>query len=84
MGEYLKEGVAFVATSLPDSGFFTPLPVHLMRKAKEPSEFRLNVGQNPTFFLKKEGKLTHALINGFLIDLSKPLEDQHFGNALIF
>ncbi len=82
--EYLKEGVAFVATSLPDSGFFTPLPVHLMRKAKEPSDFRLNVGQNPTFFLEKEGKLTHALINGFLIDLAQPLEDQHFGNALIF
>ena len=38
---------------------------------------------NPTFFLKKEEKLTHAVINGFLIDLSKPLDEQKTGNGLI-
>ena len=44
----------------------------------------LKPGVNPTFFLEKEGKLTHAVINGFLLDLSKPLDEQKFGNALIY
>ena len=47
-------------------------------------DFQLRVGRNPTFFLKKEDKITHAIINGFLLDLSQPLTSQKFGNALIY
>ena len=78
-----KEGVGYIEFDLPESGFFTKSPAHLVPKGYQSNEFVLKPGINPTFFLQKEGKLTHAVINGFLLDLSQPLENQKFGNALI-
>ncbi len=80
----LNKGIAFKKVVLPKSGFHTKAPLNLVSSNFIASEFQLQLGQNPTFFLEKEGVITHALINGFLIDLNQPLEQQKFGNALIY
>lgn len=80
----LESGIAYVATNPPNEKQYSKVPLHETKIALELPSFKLGVGQNPTFFLEKEGKITHAVINGFLIDLSKPIENQNFGNALIY
>ncbi|PRX55009.1 M14 family zinc carboxypeptidase [Flagellimonas meridianipacifica] len=80
----LKQGVAFIKTTLPEKGVTTNSKFHFAGNDFNLPEFNLKPGQNPTFFLEKEGEITHAVINGFILDLSKPLEDQKFGNALIY
>ena len=80
----LQEGIAYARTMLPDNGFSAEEPVHKTGLNFKLNSFNLQPGVNPTFFLEKEGKITHAVINGFLLDLSKPLDEQKFGNALIY
>ncbi len=80
----LSQGIAFVKGTLPKEGFSVKMPLHRVGEGFELKGFNLQPGVNPTFFLEKEGKLTHAVINGFLIDLNKPLEDQETGNGLIY
>ncbi|AEM72328.1 peptidase M14 carboxypeptidase A [Allomuricauda ruestringensis DSM 13258] len=80
---FLKDGVAYVKTEKPDKSAFVHFPLILVDDAFKLKSFSLQPGINPNFFLKKDGKLTHAVINGFLIDLSKPLEQQNTGNGLI-
>ncbi|PWL38931.1 peptidase M14 [Flagellimonas aquimarina] len=63
---------------------YTELPGHFVSESYKMQDFNLQPGVNPTFFLEKEGKLTHGVINGFLIDLLKPIEKQNFGNGLIY
>ncbi|MAU14511.1 MAG: peptidase M14 [Muricauda sp.] len=82
--DLLKNGIAYVKTQLPEKSKFVHLPLILVNDDFELKDFRLWPGMNPTFFLEKEGSLTHAVINGFLIDLSKPLNEQHTGNGLIY
>lgn len=80
----LQDGIAYVKSKLPKKGFSTNIPVHMVGKNFHLETFRLEPGQNPTFFLEKEGEITHAVINGFLIDLEGSFEKQSFGNSLIF
>ncbi|MEM9361502.1 MAG: M14 family zinc carboxypeptidase [Bacteroidota bacterium] len=80
----LKQGVSFIKVVLPEKGVKTNSIFHFVEKSFNLPNFKLTPGQNPTFFLKKEGEITHAVINGFLLDLSKPLSEQNFGNALIY
>jgi hypothetical protein len=80
----LEEGIAYVKSRLPRKGFSTDKPVHIVGDKFRLKDFRLQPGQNPTFFLEKNGELTHAVINGFILDLSKAFENQKFGNALIY
>lgn len=79
----LKDGVAYVKMEMPENSAFVHFPLILVDDAFELNPFSIQPGINPTFFLKKDGKLTHAVINGFLIDLAKPLEQQQTGNGLI-
>lgn len=81
--QLLNEGVAYVKTTLPEKKAFTDVPLFLVDQDFELRPFGLWPGANPTFFLEKDGKLTHAVINGSLLDLSKPIEEQNFGNGLI-
>ncbi|MBA4744089.1 MAG: peptidase M14 [Muricauda sp.] len=81
--DLLKDGVAYVKTEKPEKSAFVHFPLILVNDAFKLKNFRLQPGINPTFFLEKEGKLTHAVINGFFIDLSKPLDQQNTGNGLI-
>ena len=85
--DFLKQGYAYEKMEFkPNVGHYieNELPVHIWDSNKIFPKFRLAPGQNPTFFLEKEGVITHAVINGFLLDLSKPLNEQNFGNALIY
>nr|WP_288935810.1 M14 metallopeptidase family protein [uncultured Allomuricauda sp.] len=81
--DLLKNGVAYVETEKPEKSEFVHLPLIMVNKDFELKSFRMQPGINPTFFLEKDEKLTHAVINGFLIDLSKPLNQQDTGNGLI-
>ncbi len=80
----LKQGISYLKTPLPKKGASTKMVVHHVGEHFKLPEFRILPGRNPTFFLEKNGKITHAVINGFLLDLSKPLNEQKFGNALNF
>ena len=81
--DLLKNGVAYVETEKPEKSEFVHLPLIMVNMDFELKSFRMQPGINPTFFLEKDEKLTHAVINGFLIDLSKPLNQQDSGNGLI-
>ena len=81
----LKFGQAYIRmASIPDELKYSNSPLHVVPTNYKLDDFRLQPGKNPTFFLQKEGKITHAVINGFLIDVRKPLDDQDFVNALIY
>ncbi len=83
MKALLRDGVAYLRLNrLPEDRDSSPLPVHLVPQDFKVPPLRLNVGGNPTFFLEKDGGLAYAVINGFLIDLTKGHSDG--GNALIF
>ncbi|MEP3384954.1 MAG: peptidase M14, partial [Flavobacteriaceae bacterium] len=82
--QLLKKGIGYIFRDFPHTQDFTTSPVNIISKGKILPKFKLQPGVNPTFFLEKNGSLTHAVINGFLIDLSKPIENQNFGNALIY
>ena len=79
-----KAGYAYIESQPLPPLPFIKLPMHMVSQSFKLPEFKLAPGQNPTFFLEKQGEITHAVINGFLLDLSKPLENQKFGNALIY
>ncbi|MCL6265927.1 M14 family zinc carboxypeptidase [Flagellimonas myxillae] len=80
----LKNGVAYLSSQNLAPGAFSNEPLNQIQLGYQLPDFKLAVGQNPTFFLAKEGAITHAVINGFLLDLSKPVAGQKFGNALIY
>ena len=80
----LDEGYTYVRMkSIPESLVNSPYPVHLISEDYEIAEFRLGVGQNPTFLLEKEGEIKYAVVNGFLIDLNSTA-DSEFKNSLIY
>lgn len=79
-----KAGYGYIKAKYLPPIPFLDFPMHMVPETFELDDFKLQPGMNPTFFLQKEGKLTHAVINGFLLDLSKPIKEQKFGNALIY
>ncbi len=83
--KWVRAGFGYLRMrDIPGDKVQLPSKINLASEGFRLPDFKLMVGKNPTFFLEKEGKLTHAIINGFLLDLSKPLENQDFGNALIY
>lgn len=87
----LKAGYGYLRmNNLPSTLLNANQPIHLISKSYTPTEFRLEPGLNPTFFLEKEGEIRYAVINGFLIDLSqdKNMLTSEFtkqkGNAMIY
>jgi len=84
--QFLKLGRAYLRIeALSDQIKYSSSPMHLVHKNfKAQKVFELKPGINATFFLAKEGVITHAVINGFLLDVNKPLENQMFINALVY
>lgn len=83
--KWVRAGFGYLRMqNIPKEKEFLPSQIHLASATFQLPEFQLAVGKNPTFFLEKEGRITHAVLNGFLLDLSKPLNEQGFGNALIY
>ncbi len=81
---FLRLGQAYLRMrNIPKTLKYSSSPLHVVPLDFKLPEFRLQPGDNPTFFLKKEGKLTHAVINGFILDLDKPVAEEKFANALI-
>lgn len=78
----LKGGYSYVKVrDLPGKTQHLNLPVNVVgEKFKVPS--KLNVGNNPNFFLSKDGIIQYAVINGFIIDLENYNRDS-VKNALI-
>jgi hypothetical protein len=85
----LKNGYMYLrVNTIPQEALNSPMPIHIISKEYELPKFRLGVGTNPTFLLKKDGELKYAVINGFLIDLNKSNKAVFFNweskNAMIF
>jgi hypothetical protein len=79
--ELLQQGYAYIQLEvLPESFSDVKFPLHLVSKGFIPSQM-LKPGLNATFFIEKEGERTHAVINGFLLDLQN--DKGYFKNALI-
>ncbi len=82
---FLNLGQAYIRTkAIPKEVNHSGVPLHVVSPNYKLQDFRLRPGMNPTFFLEKDGVLTHAVINGFLLDLNEPLKNQKFKNALIY
>ncbi len=80
----LKSGHTYIRVEdIPKDLLDSPFPIHIVGKNYEMPEFNIEVGINPTFLLKKNGKIEYAVINGFLIDVAKGVSTG-FGNAMIY
>jgi len=85
----LKNGYTYLRVkAIPKEALNSPMPMHVISKEYELPEFKLGVGTNPTFLLKKDGELKYAIINGFLIDLNERSKAVFFNweskNAMIY
>lgn len=78
--ELLKEGYLYFRTEEFIENHHINIPMMVVSKEYMPQKLDLYIGLNPSFLLEKSGTITHAVVNGFLIDLSKGLEG--FTNAL--
>ena len=76
ISEILKEGYSYVVLKELPKDDFTKLPINLVTE-----DFEIPENLQPNFFLKKDGNLEYAVINGFFIDLSEEKFDVE--NALI-
>lgn len=86
--DMLKSGHIYVRVAkIPEKALNSPSPINVVGKDFELSEFRIGLGMNPSFLLQKEGVNKYAVINGFLIDLSKDDFKRSYGefkNAMIY
>ena len=87
--ELLRQGYTYVRSqNIPSDWLDFKMPIHLISKAYELPDFTVQVGVNPTFILEKDGVNKYAVINGFLIDLSKgsnaTIFNFAFKNAMIY
>lgn len=79
----LKKGYTYLKVkNLSTEKPYSPLPMNLIQENYKMPEFRLAVGNNPTFLLEKDGKAEYAVINGFLIDLNKSFKQLMFDSGL--
>lgn len=79
----LKSGYTYVRVSdISKEMKDTKMPINVISPNFKVPRFRFYVGASPNFLLEKNGKIEYAIINGFLINLSKSQND--FKNALIF
>jgi hypothetical protein len=79
--QLLKQGYLFYQTDELIDNQDINIPMMLVSKEYIPQKLDLYIGLNPSFLLEKSGVITHAVVNGFLIDLSKGVDDS-FRNAL--
>lgn len=81
--ELLSQGYGYVRISnFPPKILNSPVPLHVISETYKTPPLNLQPGINPTFFLKKEGKILYAVINGFLIDLTS--NEINVPNAMLF
>lgn len=69
--ELLQEGYLAVKVKNTSKNTLHQLPINILTSTGKLSQGWMT-GAIPNFFLSKEGKLTYAIVNGYLIDLEKP------------
>ncbi|PKA96408.1 zinc carboxypeptidase [Flavobacteriaceae bacterium MAR_2009_75] len=80
----LKSGYTYVRVrNIPKDKLSSPMAFHVVSEKFELPDFNIEVGVNPTFILEKNGKISYAVVNGFLIDLSKD-KISDVKNAMIY
>ncbi|NCP83635.1 MAG: peptidase M14 [Flavobacteriales bacterium CG_4_10_14_0_2_um_filter_35_18] len=81
--ELLQNGYTYlIMKELPSGKKEVSVPIHLIGTNYKVGKLVLGEGANPTFLLRKNGKIEYAVINGFLIDLNT--KKSNFKNALIY
>lgn len=78
--DLLKQGFMAVKVKTGEARQIHDLPV-LVLKTTEKYSGGWMTGATPNFFLAKEGQLKYAIVNGYLIDLENPKE-QEFRNRI--
>lgn len=73
----LKEGYYGVRIKETPENKTYNLPILILKDGKEPGG-GMHIGMPANFFLSKNGTLQYAVVNGYLIDLNKPLERTYF------
>lgn len=79
----LREGYTYVrlaGTTRASGLYFTVHPFHVLRNASAPTHTP-SLGDTATFLLKEGNTVRYAIINGFVYDLTVPIERQ--GNGLV-
>ncbi|WP_297338237.1 M14 family zinc carboxypeptidase [Algoriphagus sp.] len=74
--ELLRKGYLAVKVKNAEKNELHDLPI-LVLNTREDFPSGWMTGNAANFFLEKEGELTHAIVNGYLIDLKNP-KDQQF------
>ncbi len=69
--QLMKSGYLFLRMKDLPEGPSVIFPMHLIAEKYKMHDFHINVGVNPSFLMEKDGNIAFAVINGFLIDLSK-------------
>jgi hypothetical protein len=78
--DLLRQGFLAVKVKTGEVRQVHDLPI-LVLKSTEKFSSGWMTGSTPNFFLAKEGALKYAVVNGYLIDLEKPKE-QEFRNRV--
>ena len=76
----LKKGYLYWQVAQAPSEVEVDVPIFLVSPKFVVPDNSLYLGKNPNFLLRKNGLITHAIINGYLIDLSQEVDS--FRNAL--
>jgi len=76
----LKKGYLYWQVAQAPSDVEVDVPIFLVSPKFVVPDNSLYLGKNPNFLLRKNGLITHAIINGYLIDLSQEVDS--FRNAL--
>lgn len=69
--ELLKQGYLAVKVKSAEENQLHHLPIMVLH-SRETFSSGWMTGASPNFFLEKGGELTHAVVNGYLIDLKNP------------
>lgn len=73
--ELLRQGYLAVKVKSAEENELHNLPI-LVLNTRDSFPAGWKTGSAPNFFLEKDGELTHAIVNGYLIDLKNPKEQQ--------
>ncbi len=76
----LKKGYVYWKGRIPMPEKGLNFPMQAVSDNFKLPDFRFHIGLNPSFLLSKDGVITHAVINGYLINLYK--ETSTFRNAI--
>ena len=78
----LKSGYAYIRVKgISAKELYSPFPVHMIDLKYEVPPLQIKVGENPTFFLQKDGKPHYAIINGFVFKLDEGNKEMIFNSA---